>query len=357
MKISAPTTSGHAFILRRYDTGAVSLTTMFRAAYPEATESEEKREYQWVKERYDLSGNNGSGKEPHITRLAGTWIGPDVALELGADYHLSGIMDAVVNSEPDPSGNYRRSGKPNGSPNGAAQSSSPAKTQIPRASLSKAKSPAPFAPPQLFTDNGAKSLPTPSHASPTKSSPAKRRRESPAAPEPVVVEPTPAKSNTVRRSTRTKSPAPRSSAPLPPLTSIPRPTKKKAIRRDSPELEEPAQEEGQESIEDVASSGLYQQDVQEQREMIEDLKLQREEAMKATSTSDEDAAVLKRSREEDQELAFEFKEPEVGERALITNRRVQNAYERLQPEHKSAMWGAAAFSFGLAAITFLPSFF
>ena len=38
----------HAFILRRYDTNAVSLTTMFKVAFPGATEEEEKREMEWV---------------------------------------------------------------------------------------------------------------------------------------------------------------------------------------------------------------------------------------------------------------------------------------------------------------------
>ncbi|KAJ3484474.1 hypothetical protein NLJ89_g11976 [Agrocybe chaxingu] len=70
LKIETPTESGHAFILRRFDTGAVSLTTMFRAAFPNASDYEEKVEIQWVKEHHDLSGNNGSTKDTHITRLA-----------------------------------------------------------------------------------------------------------------------------------------------------------------------------------------------------------------------------------------------------------------------------------------------
>lgn len=38
----------HAFILRRYDTNAVSLTTMFKVAFPGSTDDEEKREMDWV---------------------------------------------------------------------------------------------------------------------------------------------------------------------------------------------------------------------------------------------------------------------------------------------------------------------
>lgn len=38
----------HAFILRRYDTNAISLTTMFKVAFPGATDEEEKKEMDWV---------------------------------------------------------------------------------------------------------------------------------------------------------------------------------------------------------------------------------------------------------------------------------------------------------------------
>lgn len=41
--------SQHAFILRRYDTNAVSLTTMFKVAFPGASDEEEKREMDWVR--------------------------------------------------------------------------------------------------------------------------------------------------------------------------------------------------------------------------------------------------------------------------------------------------------------------
>jgi hypothetical protein len=43
-----PGTHTHAFILRRYDTDAISLTTMFKVAFPGATEEEETREMDWV---------------------------------------------------------------------------------------------------------------------------------------------------------------------------------------------------------------------------------------------------------------------------------------------------------------------
>lgn len=43
-----PGNNAHAFILRRYDTNAISLTTMFKVAFPGASEEDEKREMDWV---------------------------------------------------------------------------------------------------------------------------------------------------------------------------------------------------------------------------------------------------------------------------------------------------------------------
>jgi hypothetical protein len=49
----------------------------FRAAFPNASDSEEKLEVAWTTDTYDLSGNNGSTRDFHITRLqrrlAGVW--------------------------------------------------------------------------------------------------------------------------------------------------------------------------------------------------------------------------------------------------------------------------------------------
>ena len=43
-----PGENQHAFILRRYDTNAISLSTMFRVAFPGASPAEEEREIDWV---------------------------------------------------------------------------------------------------------------------------------------------------------------------------------------------------------------------------------------------------------------------------------------------------------------------
>ncbi|KAF7312297.1 APSES transcription factor [Mycena indigotica] len=323
LKVDTPTPSGHAFILRRYDTGAVSLTTMFRAAYPMAdagaypktglntptylpAPESEKREFQWVKENYDLSGNNGSSRDPSsIPRLAGTWVSTDVAIELGEAYSLGELIHSVVEAQPDPNANYRRSGK---GKDGAA--TTPSKT-----------------------------LPTPPRASPNP--PTKRRKEASPAPAPLVVSP--------RRSARTKSPKP-ASQPIPSLTSVVKASKKSSRRTEVETLagsDETAVDDdaGVAAVEGSASSELREEDLAEQRKLISDLKEQRDKARSDVSKT------VKRAREdEDKPLAFDFKEPQVGERVIATN-------SRISPSQKSAVWGVMAFAFGVTAASFLPNLF
>lgn len=62
----------HAFILRRYDTGAISVTTMYKAAFPSATAEDEEREMKWIKSSFDMSGMNGS-RTCNAVKLAGNW--------------------------------------------------------------------------------------------------------------------------------------------------------------------------------------------------------------------------------------------------------------------------------------------
>ncbi|TFK40319.1 hypothetical protein BDQ12DRAFT_697703 [Crucibulum laeve] len=367
LKIETPTSSGHAFILRRFDTHAVSLTTMFRAAFPNAPEPDEKAEVQWVKEHYDLSGNNGSAKDPHITRLAGVWVGKDVALELGKYYGLGALINVVVEATPDPKANYRRSGK---------AAAAPISTVAPV--------------PQAAT----KSLPTPS---PTNAGPgpAKRRKESSPAPAPASVPApaaraaSPSKVPAPRRSARTKSPAPiPRSAALPSISSIinKTPSPSKPARVTSPSKprskreevvdtpggsDKTVVEEESELVEDHVQSELHQEDIRDQKEMIAKLKAEREAARKLVAEEqildqgmvdteglleESSSTGTKRTREEEEEtLKFNFKEPEVGERAIATNNRVGRF--TLEPKTKSVAWGVAAFAIGMGAISFLPNFF
>lgn len=115
--------SGHAFILRRLDTGAISLTTMFRTAFPTAPEDIERKEAAWVKATYDTTGANKSGK----ARFAGTWVTPEVALEIAKDYNLEPVIAPLALAQPDPNMVYRKSQKTTQQPTPAA---SPVVTQV-----------------------------------------------------------------------------------------------------------------------------------------------------------------------------------------------------------------------------------
>ena len=350
MKIETPTPSGHAFILRRFDTGAISLTTMFRAAFPTAPDHEEKSELQWVKENFDLTGNNGGPQSPQITRLAGTWVSPVLARTLGDTYALGDLITAVIEASPDPNGNYRRSGKANA----GAQTKTPAVTQAPLPSSTFTASP-------LVVKNIPASSP---QATPN---PAKRRKERGSSPPARSPSPpsSPSKIPMPRRSSRTRSPAPKTF----PSTTVKTPkSTSKASRREEVKIVTPSSDltvvdEESVVIEDgITGSALHQEDVTDQKALIEKLKAQRaqQQAAQAEVEQEEEGAetpvsesILKRAREEDnQGFKFEFKEPEVGERAIATNSRV----ERLQPRTRRLAWGAAVFALGMGAAAFLPNF-
>ncbi|OSD06603.1 hypothetical protein PYCCODRAFT_1360769 [Trametes coccinea BRFM310] len=346
-RVKIPTPNGHAFILRRLDTGAISQTTMFRAAFPMASEEAEKAETSWVKTAFDTSGANKSGK----ARFAGTWVTPDVALYLAESYELSSIIPALAAAVPDPNTTFRRA------------------------------------------RNAQQPTPTASPAAEPGPAPAKRRREgSPAPPrlvnthtspvkEPAVVPPSPppsrvATSPAPRRSARLKSPGV-SASPVQPLAAPKTPRTRKAARETVATpggSDETAVDEDTEAAK-IAEPDM-QEDIREQRELIAKLKADREaKAQKqqqeeedsepspsqheAEQALTEDSSSAKRPREEEpQELRFNFKEPgqpeEVGERAIATNSRIR-LLSQLPPERKSLAWGALAFAAGLGAITFLPN--
>jgi len=310
MKIPTPG-NGHAFILRRFDTNAISLTTMYRAAFPGASEQDERRETAWVKENHELLGNNGSTKEPHIIRLAGTWVDPDLAVQFADTYALGDIIALMAKAEPDPKAAYRKSSK---------------------AATPKGK--------DAISSMG---LPTPSPTLATPSAP-KRRKES-------SLPPTVAKaaSPPPRRSTRVRSPPPASMPPSFASLASPKQSAKKTRRGGASSTGGSDETVVEDDAEIAAMAGPdMSQDVAEQQELIKNLQAQRASAM---SAGDEDAK-SKRSREEEEgPLQFEFKEPEVGERAIVTNKRVW-----MEPRTKSVAWGVAAFAIGMGAVSFLPNF-
>ncbi|KAF8920293.1 hypothetical protein CPB85DRAFT_1510094 [Mucidula mucida] len=268
MKIDTPTTSGHAFILRRYDTGAVSATTMF------------EQRFLW----------------PQIKKR-------------------------------------RRSGKSGGA------------TATPKAAEAPLAATTPFKP--VSTNK--------SRISPVEP-PAKRRK---AVASPVARSPSPPYRSSPpapRRSTRTKSPSLRASE-LPKASRTPRKSTRRDFVIDTPGgSEQTVVDDDGYGLEKVIHSELHSQDIAEQKDLINGLKAQREEALAEEDDIDmEYPSMSKRSREDEKPLKFEPKRQEVESRAIATNRRVSRFH--LEPKTKSVAWGVAAFVFGAGAVTLLPNLF
>ena len=316
---------------------------MFRAAFPTAPEDAEKVEASWVKANFDSYGANGTGRDSTSKlRLAGTWIHPDVARTLATNYSLEHVVEPLAGASPDPSQEYRRSTKP----------------QSPHVNAN----PSPTKGGPRIEVNAPPSSPTPA------SQPAaKRRKESSpvtAAPiPPVEALPPP------RRSGRNSvSPAPQ--AVRPPRSKGTRTTRSQAkppsvngrisTRLTPAESDHapPAEDEEGDDIAEVPGPDM-KQDIAEQKEMIAKLKAERDakEAVPSKAPSAEpiaktDSQSSKRGREDEDEkpLQFQFKEREaedaVAVRPIASNRRLSLD---LEPQQKSAAWGALWFAAGLAA--------
>jgi len=288
LKITTPVNPGHAFILRRYDTGAISLTTMFKAAFPTAPEEAEKIESTWVRANYDVSGANGSAGADGIPklRLNGTWVSVALAQHIAPEYGLENILKPLIAAQPDPKQEYRKSSK---SAATATQSTPPAEAGTPSApKRRRALSPA------TVTDTKAASV---------RSSPRKTRQ----------------------------SPAPRSTTP--------------AANTPGGGSDETAVEEHEEEA-DVPGPDP-EQDIQEQKALIANLKAQRDAAgVTATPHNPRKRTEV----DSPPPTTFNPKEPEIGEREIVQRR-------RLQPQQKAAAWGTLAFALGLGAVSLSSYFF
>ncbi|KAI9638127.1 uncharacterized protein MKK02DRAFT_31620 [Dioszegia hungarica] len=107
IKVPTPNNS-HAFILRRYDTDAISLTTMYKVAFPGASEEEERREMEWVRSSFDTRNMNG-GRDCTAVRLAGQWVSRHLAIHIAPAYGLMELITALARAHPDPNVAYRKS--------------------------------------------------------------------------------------------------------------------------------------------------------------------------------------------------------------------------------------------------------
>ncbi|KAH9928294.1 uncharacterized protein B0H18DRAFT_1117978 [Fomitopsis serialis] len=336
-RLKIPTPSGHAFILRRLDTGAISLTTMFRAAFPTATDDAEKLESSWVRASFDLSGTNKGGR----ARFAGTWVTPEIALQLADSYGLGAAISVLAKADPDPAVVYRRS----------TRAQQPTPEQSPATGKEPGPTPAKRRKEASPMTPASASVPTPAAA--------------PAAAKPTVPTPPPSTARQTatpppRRSTRHKSPGPPAATPLPTRT----PRSARGTRK-TPNAVKDEVDGAVDPIAQKLADEVMAEDIREQKELIARLKARREEARRFVEEEDEEdedaesgdedevspaKPASKRQREDEEPLKFNFKEPsgEVGERAIATNRRV-SILANMPPERKSLAWGALAFAVGWGA--------
>lgn len=94
-----------------------------------------------------------------------------------------------------------------------------------------------------------------------------------------------------------------------------------------------------------------EEDLREQRELVERLKSERSAAEAAQIlAADPSTASTKREREDEPaEYKLDIKEPENEERALVSNSRVR-LLRQMPPERKQLAWGALLFAAGLGAV-------
>ncbi|VDB84822.1 unnamed protein product [Peniophora sp. CBMAI 1063] len=356
-RMKVPTPNGHAFILRRLDTGAVSLTTMFRAAFPSAPESQEKDEAGWVKANYDISGANRAGR----ARFAGTWIPSELAKSLAGSYGLERILEPLLAAEPAPNTEYRRSAR-----TVQEQQSSPARqaqqqTPTPAPSQETAASVGPSAAKRRRAESPATTTTT----TPAKT-PAKRGGAANANTATPAGKPPSSAGRALRRSARQPSPAP---APIPHTVVAsprsPRSPRKKAGAEQAPT---PAGSDATTAVADdepviEGAEADMERDIAEQKELVAAFKQQREAAREWNSQIEHEAERMendkKREREEvDAPPSFEFVDTmdivPVAERAVVTNRRVLGVPVTMTPQRRSVAWGALAAAAAGLAVAYYP---
>jgi hypothetical protein len=317
---------------------------MFRTAFPTASEDVERKEANWVKTVYDTKGANMTGK----ARFAGTWVSPEVALELAKEYYLYEIIKPLADAVPDPNIVYRKSQK-------TVQQPTPVASPISQPQPATSTSPRDAAPPSKRRRE-ASPVTSPVAAAPAAAlaaTPARQAQTPPSCKGPISP-------STSRWSTRLRSPAPAPATPLVPVTSPKTPRTAKAVREHLIAVQtgsdETVVEEEETEIVKVAQPNM-EEDLREQKELVERLKAERAAAATAAQavlSSEEttlvESTVQKRAREDDvPQYALDIKEPETEERALVSNSRIRTLKE-MPPERKSLAWGALLFAAGLGAV-------
>jgi hypothetical protein len=300
---------------------------MFRAAFPSATDEAERAESSWIKAHWNISGANKQGS----ARFAGTWVTHEVAVQLAEDYQLSFVIQPLTDAVPDPNMVFRKSAR-------ALQQPTPAASPI-SAVANIADTP----PVKRRREGSPAATPKRSQAQPTP-----RRAATPQRMAAAVASP--------RRPIRVTSPASESVAQISVTSVVTTVTEERA----SNGSDDTAVEDDTQDLARVAEQNM-EEDIREQKELVSRLKAEAEakarDTLKPVSVADSIAdveqvvsseTIPKRAREEEPtEYTLNIKEPEVGERAIVTNKRVQT---NMRPEQKSLAWGALLFAAGVGAM-------
>ncbi|TIA90296.1 hypothetical protein E3P99_01646 [Wallemia hederae] len=317
----------HTFVLRRYDCNGISFGSLFKAAYPYASEEEEKNEYGYIKNAYDVTlVPTEEYKDQKLAKLAGFWVPIAVAQELGKRYEMEGYVDALIKADnPDLTDFKKRSLNRQASED--VKSSSPAKAQ---ASLE----------------------------SPTKSSSNSKI-------------PTPSKNPAPRRSARHQSRSPSPS----PLTHNLTPGKKKAKKAPKEAVIEETVEETVTTVKQPSplkaalNDDQVLADIERAKDLVDDIKQSKTLAegspVKVTgdkvdvtiepSTSSQSLDEGKRKRELEDETGNEIKVVSFGQNPPTDPEEIQQR-PVVQRRGVAAAVGAFALGFGFAASNILPRF-
>ncbi|KAG8800972.1 hypothetical protein FRC17_006760, partial [Serendipita sp. 399] len=319
-----------AYVLRRYDTGTISLTTMWRAAFPGAKPLLEKEELNWVRANYDLKTSSVN----EVTRLAGVWIPVELAKNFAPSYNLTNVINALANSYPEAESTRAKIEEPPPVPTHTTTPSGPNKRR-----KETHESPAVVSTPA--TPNGANGylLPvTPVSITKTPTAATSQKGKSPA---------------TSRRSTPSRSVKPRKAASPKPESSggTPRRTSRQSALPKMAEEHEPDEDAPKAPVPDPA------EDIAESQSLVQRLKETYAQPQSSpVSVLESVATTAKRTREEaDAPLVLNLDKSAEGdhvppsERLVVANRRIVPQWPTLEPNQKAAAWGTLAFALGWGA--------
>uniref|UniRef100_UPI000E5A0FBF Bouquet formation protein 4 n=1 Tax=Schizosaccharomyces pombe (strain 972 / ATCC 24843) TaxID=284812 RepID=UPI000E5A0FBF len=87
LKCTNPESKVPHFLMRMAKDSSISATSMFRSAFPKATQEEEDLEMRWIRDNLNPIEDK---------RVAGLWVPPADALALAKDYSMTPFINALL---------------------------------------------------------------------------------------------------------------------------------------------------------------------------------------------------------------------------------------------------------------------